>query len=192
MRSLLLGLFFLAQPFWESKSPEQWTEAEVEAVRYSSPWVQSLGPEPGVLVWLATAAPIEEAEAQARLRTRRPEVEPDPDYIGYVTRNRDRSLVLAIAYPGPRDLVVNRLGTRAEQGRMAEESKMIVGRKAFHLLGYFPPTLADPVLRLVFPLEAKPSDRAVLFQLYLSGIPFPERQVEFRLKDLTYRGKLEM
>ena len=38
----------------------------------------------------------------------------------------------------------------------------------------------------------KSSDKSVEFQLYLPGLPFPERQVEFRVKDLTYHGKLAM
>ena len=32
MRSLLL-LFFLARPFWETKPPERWTDAEIDAMR---------------------------------------------------------------------------------------------------------------------------------------------------------------
>ena len=32
----------------------------------------------------------------------------------------------------------------------------------------------------------------MIFRLYLYGLSFPEREVEFRLKDLVYQGKLEM
>jgi len=38
----------------------------------------------------------------------------------------------------------------------------------------------------------KAADKSVLFRLYLSGLTFPEREVEFRVKDLLYHGKLEM
>jgi len=79
MRSLPVLLLLLAQPFWEAKPPEQWSEAEIDARRHSSPWVQTVGPPPNLLVWLATAEPVEEAEAEARLRTRHTEKEPDPD-----------------------------------------------------------------------------------------------------------------
>ena len=48
------------------------------------------------------------------------------------------------------------------------------------------------VLRLIFPRAVKPTDKTVVFRLYLGGLKFPEREVEFRVKDLTYQGKLEM
>ena len=54
------------------------------------------------------------------------------------------------------------------------------------------PTPSDPVLRLIFPREVRTSDKSVLFRLYLPGINFPERDTEFRVKDLMYQGKLEM
>jgi hypothetical protein len=38
----------------------------------------------------------------------------------------------------------------------------------------------------------KESDKAVDFVLYLAGLPFPERQVEFRVKDLLFHGKISM
>jgi hypothetical protein len=38
----------------------------------------------------------------------------------------------------------------------------------------------------------KASDKTVFFRLYLAGLKFPEREVEFRVKDLMYQGKLEM
>ena len=44
----------------------------------------------------------------------------------------------------------------------------------------------------IFPRAVKPADKAVLFRLYLGGLKFPEREIEFRTKDLTYQGKLEM
>jgi hypothetical protein len=187
MRTLLVGFFLLAQPFWESKPPEQWTDTEIDLVRHGSPWVQAVGPEPGVTVWLATAAPIEEAEAEARLRVKSPEKEPDPDYQGYVTENRADNFVLAISYP-PR----KGLGAADEAKHMEDESVMLIGRKSYHMAGYFPPTESDPVLRLVFPRMVKAADKSVLFRLYLSGLTFPEREVEFRVKDLLYHGKLEM
>ena len=62
MRSLLPLLLFLSPPFWEIKPPEKWTDGEIEIIRHRSPWTQSLGPGPEVPIWLATAAPIEEAD----------------------------------------------------------------------------------------------------------------------------------
>src|SRR5271157_4734497 len=99
MHALLVALFFLAQPFWETKPPEQWTDVQIDYIRRASPWVQNVGTEQVLLVWLATAEPIRQAEAEARLRTRRPELEPDPDYAQFLTESADKNLVLAIAYP---------------------------------------------------------------------------------------------
>jgi hypothetical protein len=185
--ALVALLFFLAQPFWEVKAPEQWTDQEIDLVRRASPWAQIAGQNPEVLVYLATAAPIEEAEAELRLRTKHPLAEPDPDYADFLRLNRDKVLVLAIPWSQPA-----RFGSEAERKRMEEESVMIAGRKTYPLVGHFPPTQSDPVLRLVFPREAKPADKSVLFRLYLPGVPFPERETEFRIKDLMYHGKLEM
>ncbi len=187
MHILLTALFFLAQPFWESKPPEQWTDREIDAVRHNSPWARTMGPEPDLLIYLATAAPIEEAEAEARLRTRNPLSEPDPDYLDYLRENRGRHFVLAIPYA-----TLSGLGKAEEERKMEHESVMIINRKTYKLLGHFPPTPSDPVLRLVYPREVQPSDKAVLFRLYLPGVDFPEREIEFRVKELFYHGKLAM
>jgi hypothetical protein len=187
MRSLVVLLFLFGQPFWEAKPPDQWTDAEIDTVRHHSPWAQSVGPEPEVSLWLATAAPIEDAEAEARLRTRKTEKEPDPDYTGYVTEHGSEIFVLALAYPN-----LKGLGNAAEDRRMEDESVMKIGRKTWHIVGHFPPTPSDPVLRLVFPREVKATDKDVEFQLYLPGVPFPERDAVFRVKDLLYHGKLAM
>ena len=48
------------------------------------------------------------------------------------------------------------------------------------------------MLRLIFPRAVKPGDKTVLFRPYLGGLKFPQREIEFRVKDLTYQGKLEM
>jgi hypothetical protein len=140
-----------------------------------------------LLVWLATAAPMLQAEAEARLRTRRPELEPDPDYAQFLSESAAQNLVLAVAYPHLRGL-----GDAAEEHRLEEDTEMVVGRKRFKIVGHFPPTPTDPVLRLVFPREVKATDKSVHFQLYIAGIPFPEREVDFRVRDLLFHGKLAM
>jgi hypothetical protein len=75
---------------------------------------------------------------------------------------------------------------------MEEESVMLVGKKRYQIVGHFPPTPSDPVLRLVFPRAVRSTDKSVIFRLYLGGLKFPEREVEFRVKDLVYQGKLEL
>jgi hypothetical protein len=184
---LLLVLFFLGRPFWEAKPPERWSDREIEAIRNDSPWAQTVGPDPKVLVYLATAAPIEEAEEEARLRTKKPLNEPDPDYLDYLRENGGKHFVLAIP-------AVTRggLDQPGEEKAMEESSEMIVGRKTYKIIGHFPPTESDPVLRLVFPREAQSTDKSVLFHLYLPGLASPNRETEFRVKDLIYHGKLAM
>jgi hypothetical protein len=184
-------LFFLAQPYWEAKAPEKWTDAEIAAMRNASPWAQQTGTPPQmVTVYLATAAPIEQAETELRLRLKknpRPLAEPDPDYLDYLREHRDDTFVLAVTYP-----TLAGLGHSDESKQMEEESVMVIGRKEYKIVGHFPPTPSDPVLRLIFPRIVKASDKTVFFRLYLAGLKFPEREVEFRVKDLMYQGKLEM
>jgi hypothetical protein len=191
LRALLPLLFFFGQPFWEAKPPEKWTDAEITYLRNSSPWAQQVGAPPQqVTVFLATAAPIEAAEAELRLRMKkntRPLAEPDPDYLDYLREHRDSTFVLAITYP-----TLTGLGHADESKNMEEETVMLVGRKEYKILGHFPPTPSDPVLRLIFPRMVKPTDKSFFFKLYLMGLKFPEREVEFKVKELMYQGKLEM
>jgi hypothetical protein len=187
MRLLLAALLFLAAPFWETKPPERWTAREIDAVRHDSPWAQSVGPEPRILVYLATAGPIEDAEAEARLRTNDPLAEPDPDYLDYLREHRAADFVLAIP-----DVTIAGIEQPGEERLMEEQTRMVIGRKTYKMVGHFPPTQADPVLRLVFPRVAQPTDKSVIFRLYLPGLPFPDRETEFRIKDLLYHGKLAM
>ena len=142
------------------------------------------------MIFLATAAPIEHAEAELRLRLKNnphPLPEPDPDYVEYLRDHREQNLVLAITYP-----TLTGTSDARENKRMEEESVMIVGKKTYQMVGHFPPTPSDPVLRLIFPRVVKAADKTVLFRLYLGGLNFPEREAEFRVKDLTYQGKLAM
>jgi len=190
MLTILGIVFFLAQPFWETKPPEKWTNGEIETMRRDSPWAQTVAPDPAVIVYLATAAPVEMAEAELRLRMKKSTsklAEPDPDYTDYLRDHRESQFVLAIAYP-----TLKGMGKAEESQRMEEESVMVIGRKTYHFVGHFPPTPSDPVLRLIFNREVKGTDKSVVFRLYLPGLNFPERDVEFRVRDLVFQGKLEM
>lgn len=181
-------LFFLTQPFWEAKPPEQWTDHEIDLMRISSPWTQTLGPEPSLLCWLATAQPMEDAEAEARLHQRKPERQPDPDYVNYLAENRGRIIVLAIAYP-----TLSGLSKESDAWKRIEnDTFMRIGARNYKVEGLFPPEPSDPVLRLIFPRVAKPTDKEIRFQLYVPGLSFPEREAEFWVKDLLYHGKLAM
>jgi hypothetical protein len=190
MHALLPVFFLFAQPFWETKPPETWTDAEIQKVRTESPWAQQTAEAPQVVVYFATAAPIEHAETELRLRLKKnphPMMEPDPDYLEYLGSHRGENFVLAVTYP-----TLAGLSDATENKRMEGESVMRIGKKNYGIVGHFPPTPSDPVLRLIFPRAVQPTDKTVVFQLYLGGLKFPEREVEFRVKDLTYQGKLEM
>jgi len=187
MRLFLAVLFFLGPPFWETKPPERWSDREIDTVLHDSPWVESVGPEPTVRVYLATAAPIEDAEEEARLRPKSPLPEPDPDYLDYLRENRSKLFVLAIP-----EVSLAGLQKPGEERAMEEQTQMVIGRKSYKIIGHFPPTEADPVLRLVFPREAEATDKSVVFRLYLPGLLFPNREIEFRVKNLMYHGKLAM
>jgi len=187
MRLWVAVLFFFRQPFWEAKPPERWSDREIEAIRTDSPWAVSVGPEPKVLVYLASARPVEDAEEEARLRIRNPLANPDPDYLDYLRENGDKHFVLAVP-----DVTLSRLAKTGEEKAIEENTEMVIGRKSYKIIGHFPPTESDPVLRLVFPREAQATDKSVVFHLYLPGLPFPHRETEFRMKDLMYHGKLAM
>lgn len=188
MHAFLPLFFLLAQPFWETKPPEAWTDAEIQTVRTDSPWAQRTTEAPVAVVYLATAAPIEHAEAELRLRLKKNSYPmPDPDYLEYLSSHRAEHFVLAVTYP-----TLAGLGDARESKRMEEESVMLIGKKSYGIIGHFPPTPSDPVLRLIFPRALMPAGKTVLFRLYLGGLKFPEREIEFRVKDLTYQGKLEM
>ena len=187
MHALLALFFFLAQPFWEAKPPEKWTSAEIEMLRHNSPWAQMVGPSPAVLVYLATAEPIEEAEGELRVRAKNALREPDADYLTYLSENRDKHFVLAIPYDK-----VSGMQKAEESHKMESQTVMVIGRKTYQMVGHFPPTPSDPVLRLVFPREAQASDKKIVFRLYVPGVDFPEREAEFEVKELLYHGKLAM
>src|SRR5215471_20939859 len=115
-----LLLFFFAQPFWEAKPPEKWTDAEIASLRNNSPWAQPAGTSSPVVIYLATAAPIEAAEEELRLRTKKnphPLPEPDPDYTEYLRDHRQDSIVLAVTYP-----TLSGLGHADESKRLEEEN----------------------------------------------------------------------
>jgi len=75
---------------------------------------------------------------------------------------------------------------------MEEESILKVGKKKYQMTGHFPPTPADPYLRLVFPRPIGPNDKSLVFELYLPGVGNTYRTVEFRIKELGYKGTPEL
>jgi hypothetical protein len=196
MRAFVAIMLLAGGPFWEVKPPGDWTDDELAAMFQSSPWVKTLenpakakgaSPTPA---YLATARPMREAEQEQRrrLRQRTPTEEPqDTDYEDFLSENEGQYIVLAVLQPNPAAPA-----DAKETTRMEEESVLRVGRKTYKTAGHFPPDASDPYLRLVFPRAIERDTKSLVFDLYLPATPFPYRQVEFWLKDLSYKGKPEM
>jgi hypothetical protein len=196
MIALLLSLFLFADPYWVSKPPPQWSDAELLALLTNSPWAQPVdGPgtgAPTIEVYLATAGPIQlaEKERDRRIAVRRKPGTPIPENTEYglwMEDNRATQIVLAVRIPNTKGFLDER-----EVRRMEDESTMRAGKKKIKLTGTFPPSESDPYLRLAFPRQVELSDKSVIFELYLPGVPAPYRNAEFKLKDMLVSGKLEL
>ncbi|MGH9721601.1 MAG: hypothetical protein ACRD8O_15440 [Bryobacteraceae bacterium] len=194
MHALFAALWLLAAPFWETRPPSEWTQEQLEQMMRDSPWARTaLAPSilraGAVQTFLATARPIQLAEEELARRSKRPPREdPDPDDFREFLRQKGAEvIVLSIAYANP-----GALSDAAESRRMQEDCVMRVDRKTYRITGHFPPTPGDPYLRLVFPRAVKQTDKRIIFQLYLPGVTNPFRDTEYDVKELVYRGKLEM
>jgi hypothetical protein len=189
-----------AGPFWEDKPPAQWTEQELINLITDSPWAQMV-PAPGSVnktamqLYLATAAPLDlaEQERERRYRLRHPKTGEQAgdalvaEYRTWLEENRATQIVVAIGV-GQAGAFSNEQETR----KMEEESVMRIGRKKYKMTGHFPPSAGDPYLRLAFPRVATPADKSVTFDLYVPGVSMGARSVEFTVKEMIVKGKLEM
>ena len=193
-------LCMLAASFWETKAPADWSDDELVRLFTNSPWAQMVeatavkdshsGP---VQIYLASAGPMQDAEKERKRRYVRkgnaPVVETplETEYRLWLEDNRATQIVLAIRINRGKDF-----DDAAQTKRMEEECFMQVGRKKFKMTGNFPPTEHDTYLRLAFPREVRESDNRVTFELYLPGVSPPYRTVEFRVKEMIVKGKLEL
>jgi hypothetical protein len=194
-------LLMLAAPYWEAKPPAEWTNQELAQLLGDSPWAQIVTsqavavPGPAIQIYLATAAPMQAAEQEGARRARllrKPGTEPPEsplatEYRNWLEDNRGTQIVLAIRMDSNRGFA-----DEQEVRRMEDESVMHAGRRKFKMSGHFPPYPGDPYLRLAFPRQVELSDKTLSFDLYLPGVPGPYRIVEFKLKDMVVRGKLEL
>jgi hypothetical protein len=194
--AFLLSLFLVVNPYWVSKPPAEWSEAELLALLTNSPWAQPVdGPgqnAPTVQVYLATAGPMQlaEKERDRRIAVRRKPGTPIPENTEYrlwMEDNYATQIVLAVRIQNNKGFLDER-----EVKRMEEESTMRAGKKKIKLTGTFPPSESDPYLRLAFPRQVDLSDKSLIFELYLPGVPSPFRNAEFKLKDMVVNGKLEL
>src|SRR5579862_2023881 len=199
--ALLIPILLAAAPFWETKTPEQWDDRELLELMSDSPWAQmatgsaKATPAPPILVYLATAAPMElaEAESQRRARARRKPGEPEPfdplneEYRAWLQDNRATQIIVSVRMANNTELA-----DEAEVRRMQEESVLRAGRKKIKMTVHFPPSSSDPYLRIAFPRQVQLRDKNILLDLYLPGVQEPYRSVQFSLKDMVLMGKLEL
>lgn len=205
---VLLALF--AAPFWEAKPPAEWSDQELKAFLNSSPWVQvdrvrieglngpgdrNSGPEDpletGVRISLASAQPVREAEQE--WRKRHPPVGDAAEdayaseFYEFMNSNPGKYIALAMRLERPQ-----RLEKEKQTAELEKRCELRIGKRRYKLVGHFLPSPGDPYLRLIFPRELKPEDEALEFTLYLPGIALAHRQVTFALKQLTFKGNLEL
>jgi len=192
----LAAFFLFAGPFWEARAPVDWTETDLQQLLTDSPWAQMLDTPgksgTGVQIFLATSAPIEQAEHQwdlrfAKKRPGAPANNLNEEFQAWLSENRAKQIVVAVLVAMPQALA-----DEGETHRMEEECVMRVGRKKYKMSGFFPPNAGDQYLRLAFPREVTTNDKTVIFDLYLPGVPIPFRSAEFKVKDMVFKGKLEM
>lgn len=192
MHLLSAAFLFLAAPFWEAKTPREWSNLDLDVIFRNSPWAQTallttrLGGEAEIFVYLGSAKPMQEAEAERWARRKQ---QPDPvagDYIAWAAENRGKYIVLSVRVP-----VSATFTDESEARRMEKETSMRIGRKRFLPVTHFPPSSTDPYLRYVFPREVPDSAKKLSFDFYVPSIAGAFREAEFTLKDLTYKGQLE-
>lgn len=109
------------------------------------------------------------------------------EFRDWLDDNRATQIVLAISAGK-----TNAYDDEREIQEMEKESVMIVGRKRYKMTGHFPPTNDTPYLRIAFPREVTEKDKSVTFELYVPGTGAPFRAVEFTVKDMIVKGKLEI
>jgi hypothetical protein len=190
MVALWIVAALLAPPFWEVRPPSAWTVEEIRQLLSDSPWAQAAKApreEQGILVYLATARPVREAEERRLGGGLRPGAESSAgEYRKFLRENAGKVIVLAVQLP-----LAAILQRAPDIPRMEQESVLKIGRRKYHMTGHFPPAPGDPYLRLVFPREVRPDDKTLNFELCLPGLPAPYRWAQFRLSQMKYRGEAE-
>lgn len=171
-------------PFWDVKPASEWTEQEMNTLLTASPWVQAAGTAP---VILASAKPVREAEAILfkRASDLGERSAGEEDYRQYIEKYPGKHIVLAVRAG------IDDLADAKEVKYMEKECYLRLGKKKIRMVGHFPPTPADPYLRMLFPRVPLEGVKVLNFGLYLPGILKPFRDVQFFLSDLNYRGQLE-
>lgn len=191
----MLAILLAAQPvlphanaFWNVKAPADWSVEEVRVILRQSPWATVSAATMGspVRFHLASAKPMQEAEVKER-QALRYRVQPGANFEDYQAMLKEgRCIVLAVLLPD-----ATFASDAIESRSLERDSVLHIGRRAYKLLTHFPPTEGDPYLRYVFPREVKPSDKSLMFEIYVPGLSYPQRHLEFDLREMVYKGKLE-
>ena len=184
---LAATLLLAAEAFWNAKPPADWSIEEVRQMMLQSPWstLSKATSGPPVHIHLASAEPMQVAEALER-QAQRYRFEPGANFEDYVAMLKEgRYIVIAVLQ---RDLSASTDSIEAKS--MERDSILHIGRRSYKLVTHFPPTAGDPYLRYVFPRDVKPNDKALHFELYIPGIVYPQRHIEFDFREMMYKGKL--
>ena len=192
----LFALLFLlaATPFWEAKPCADWSEEELLEFMGNSPWAQpaeSVGSRRSgaIQAFLATAKPMQAAELEYRRRRLPKDTPADPswdEFQEFLARDATKYLVLAVSIP------IAASQDAREMATMENDSFLRLGKQKIKMSGYFPPSPTDPWTRLIFPRKDFKGVKEFDFEIYVPGTGTSYRQVFFRLKEMTYRGQLEM
>jgi hypothetical protein len=172
--------------FWNVKPPSEWSAEEVREILQHSPWATVSKATMGgpLKIHLASAEPMIEAEIRER-QARRYKVEPGPSFEEYQALIKEgNSIALAVLIPDP-----VAMSDAIESRSLERDSVLHVGKRTYKLVTYFPPNPGDPYLRYVFPREVKPGDKSLMFDIYIPGIAYPQRHIEFDLKEMVYKGR---
>lgn len=176
--------------------PAEWSEEELLEFLSNAPWAQPAETVGGagrgrgaVRTFLATAKPMQAAELEQR-RRRMPKDSPaDPswdEFQEFLARDAAKYIVLAVAIPE------NASQDAKEMATMENESFLRLGKQKIKMSGYFPPSPSDPWTRLIFPRKDFKGIKEFDFELYVPGTGTSYRQAFYRVKDMNYRGQLEM
>jgi hypothetical protein len=183
---VILPLLLLWCHFWDEKSPADWTIEEVQRMLLESPWatVSHAALSPPLPIHVASAEPMIEAEARERQAGRR-QGAPGPSFDEYQELVRSgRYIALAVYMPDDRAI------SDLEESRSLERDSLLhIGKRAYKLYTYFPPSPSDPYLRYLFPRDVKPGDKMLSFDIYVPGAGTPQRHPMFSLKEMMYKGK---
>ena len=179
-----LLLLQTAVPFWQTKPAAQWSLDECKRILVDSPWTQSQSP---YHVYITSAEPVRIAEDRLRkaaVASGEIAADTDEDYWDFINERGREYVVIGVRLPNPAVLLDPR-----EAADVVKESRIKLGKRKHKLAAHFPPTPADPVLRLAFPKKVIGDEKTLTLELYLPGSTTPWRNFEFQLNDLTWNGK---